>query len=382
MVFKILHLADVHLDTSFRDSSLGSAASTARREGLRQALEQAFSSARERHVDAITIGGDLYEAERVSPDTAQFLKQLFQQVSPIRIFISPGNHDPYTRNSLYSWFDWPSNVHIFREPRLMPVQLTDGLQLWGAAHDSPAFYQPLFTNFHITDDQTSLLLLHGTDRSLTLGQGKNAFCPFTFEEIQSSGFEMALLGHIHHQHLTPRTNPILCYPGTPEPLGFDEEVGHSILLAEWDGGKWHVEDLDISRWICCSTQLDITDLDSRNQIIEQIRNLWSSERQTKKCLARVIFTGQLSLSLDLNQEAIASSLRTEFEDLVLEDETLPPFDLEALKAESTTTGVFVRRVLQAIETAKQTHGDETQKRLEIALRFGLLALEGREIPKP
>lgn len=382
MTLRVLHLADLHLDSSFSGSNQRSGVSRERREGLRRALRRAFDLAHERHVDAVTIGGDLYEAERVSPDTREFLRQLFQQAAPIRVFIAPGNHDPYTHNSIYKNVDWPPNVHIFSEPRLTPVTLGESLEMWGAAHDSPGFFQPLLTNFRVPMGRPSLLLLHATDRNMAIGRDPRAFCPLSLDEIRSSGFTLALLGHIHHKNLTPQVNPLLCYPGSPEPLGFDEEVGHSVLLCEWDGACWNVHDIDISQWACRSLQVDVSELDSRDQVIEWIRELWKDERQARQCLARIVLTGTCPATLDLDLGAISTSLKTEFADVTLLDLTSPPFDLQALQAETTTTGEFVRRMRKELDAAKQRHDPERCRSLEKALRFGLLAMEGREITTP
>ncbi len=382
MGFKIVHLADLHLDLPFRDLGRNPTVATARREGLREALKRAFDLGRSKQVDAITIGGDLFGAEDITADTVQFLRQQFERAAPMRVFIAPGNHDPYTRGSPYAYADWSDNVHIFKEPRLTPAQLADDLQIWGAAHDSPAFYQPLLTDFHLPDQKPALLLLHGTEQSITLGQDQNAFCPFNVQEVRKSGFGLALLGHVHHQRALPDVNPLIFYPGSPEPLGFDEERGHSVIVAEWNGAHWNISIEDISQWMVRAAEVDISGVDSRDQVVEWITRLWSDERLGKKLVAKVILTGQPAQSLDLDQDAIAVNLQSIFNDLVLQDRTLPPFDLNALKTELTTTGEFVRRILTEMEAAKRAEDEPKLDLLEKAMRFGLLALDSREIPNP
>ena len=131
-MLRILHFADLHLDTPFSSMGRGSQISNERREGLRQVVKRTLSLARERSVDIVTVGGDLYNSDYVSRDTGQFLRQQFSEIAPIRVFIAPGNHDPYTRSSLYAEVDWPNNVHIFTEPVIKPIALNDSISLWGA----------------------------------------------------------------------------------------------------------------------------------------------------------------------------------------------------------------------------------------------------------
>ncbi len=382
MTLRIVHLADLHLDMAFANSGRGSQIPSARREGLRQALKATIQLTKQWNADVLTVGGDLYESERVSRDTEEFLRQQFEAAAPLRVLISPGNHDPYTRSSPYGRVDWPANVFIFREPRLTPVELKDGMTLWGAGHDNPAFFTPLLRQFRLPGSAPAILLLHGTDSSLTLGEGKHAFCPFSEEEVRAAGFTLALLGHIHRQRLPSSSRSLLCYPGSPEPLGFDEEEGHSVLLAEWTGNNWRLEGRDISRWMCRSAEIDVSDFTSRDQAVERMRLLWKEERQDKRCLARIDLVGQPPSSLALDIGAMQAALASDFAEVYLADRTDPPFDLESLQREVTVTGAFVRRMLREAEEAEKT-GDEPRKQLVMqALRYGLTALEGWEIRSP
>lgn len=382
MAFRLLHLADLHLDVSFGNSGTYSNLANLRRENLRDVLKRAFLLAREKNVDAVTLGGDLFESERVTTDTAHFLQQQFAQLAPMRVFVSPGNHDPFTPQSPYNTIAWSHNVHIFREPRLTRVPLADDLDLWGAAHDSPAFFQPLLADFHLPDAKPALLLLHGTDMRLTMGNGKGAFCPFSAADIQRSGFSLALLGHIHRRILYPEPNPLLCYPGSPEPLGFDEAYEHSVLFAEWDGRAWQVTPHQIHQWEYRTVELDVGGFTSRDQIAERVRAMFEAERVGKQFALRVKLQGAPHTTLDLDANALRAAVGDAFAEVTFQDHTLPPFALDALSREPMTRGVFVKMILAEIENAQRDQNFEMQERLERALRFGLLALEGKEIPAP
>lgn len=45
--------------------------------------------------------------------TIQYINNLFKEIPNTKIFISPGNHDPYIKNSFYNDFNWNKNVKIF-----------------------------------------------------------------------------------------------------------------------------------------------------------------------------------------------------------------------------------------------------------------------------
>ena len=382
MAFRLLHLADLHLDIAFSNSNSTPHLSQSRRSGLRDVLKRALRIAREENVDAITLGGDLFESERVTPDTAHFLQQQFAQLAPMRVFIAPGNHDPFTLQSPYNYINWSPNVFIFREPRLTRVALTDDLALWGAAHDSPAFFQPLLSNFQLPDSKPALLLLHGTDSRLILASDKRSFCPFSLADMQRSRFTLALLGHIHQHILHPNATPLLCYPGSPEPLSFDEDGAHTVLLADWDGQHWKVEPHPINEWLCKTVELDVTGLASREQIVERVRGMFVQERAEKKILLRVRLRGALQSTLDLDLSALRAGIGDAFADVSFQDETAPFFDYAALQKEPTARGIFVKQLTRAMKNAEREQNWELQARLARALQLGLLALEGKELPAP
>src|SRR5580693_7690871 len=126
--YRILHIADVHLETAFGGHEPAFGAK--RRAQLRVAFERALALARERGVDAVCIAGDLYEDRHASPDTAAYLRRCLGDLAPIRVFLSPGNHDPCAAGSVYRQMQpLPENVVLFDERTFRPEQLADGLTL-------------------------------------------------------------------------------------------------------------------------------------------------------------------------------------------------------------------------------------------------------------
>src|SRR5215470_15792562 len=102
-----------------------------RRRQLEAAFQRALDLAREKRADALCIAGDLYESDRASPDRGAYLARVLGALAPMRVFISPGNHDPNDRPSLYRQMARPPNVTVFETRRFVPVRLTEGVTLWG-----------------------------------------------------------------------------------------------------------------------------------------------------------------------------------------------------------------------------------------------------------
>ena len=62
----------------------------------------------EKEIDILLIAGDIFDNLSVNKTTLYFIKNCFENISKVKVFISPGNHDPFNEKSFYSIVDWPS----------------------------------------------------------------------------------------------------------------------------------------------------------------------------------------------------------------------------------------------------------------------------------
>ncbi len=212
---RIVHFADLHLDAGFAWAGATSSVARQRRQGLRNALVRIVAIAREAEADALFCGGDLYEHDRVTPDTAEFLRETFAGLAPTPVYVAPGNHDWYGPQSIYALTDWSANVHVFREARLLPVPLGPSLTLWGGAHLAPANTGNFLSGFRVRGPGAHIALFHGAERSWFAEQGsaKQPHAAFDAGEIEAAGLLHAFVGHYHR----PKDAERHTYPGNPDP---------------------------------------------------------------------------------------------------------------------------------------------------------------------
>lgn len=107
-----LHAADFHLDSPFH--ALPPEQAAERRQEQRQLLTRLADTARQAQVDLVFLAGDLFDGQRARPETVQALYQVLEELEA-EVFLSPGNHDPYSPTSPYGKFPWPDHVHIFTQ---------------------------------------------------------------------------------------------------------------------------------------------------------------------------------------------------------------------------------------------------------------------------
>ena len=229
---KIVHFADLHLDAPFAWAGASGAVARRRRQALRDVLIHIVDLTRQVRAEALFCGGDLFEHEHCTPDTTEFLRKTFAELSPVPVYLAPGNHDWYGPHSPYALVEWSHNVYVFRESRLRPVELADGVTLWGAAHCAPTNTGNLLDNFHTEGVGVHLALFHGSERSWLMEQssGKQPHAPFDTQEIGHAGIHHAFLGHYHR----PKDGERHTYPGNPDPLEFGEDGERGAVIATID----------------------------------------------------------------------------------------------------------------------------------------------------
>jgi DNA repair protein SbcD/Mre11 len=356
---KLLHFADLHLDAPFA-WALPEAA-RARRRNRRETLTRIIALAESEAVDAVLCAGDLFEQDRIGPDTVEFLRSTFERTDR-RIYLAPGNHDWLSERSPYAIAEWSPNVHLFTDARLRPVELHDGLTLWGAAHRAPANTDGFFAGFHVDRGGVHLAVAHASERAALTWQesGKRPHAPFEAAELDATGIAHAFLGHYH----VPRDAERYTYPGNPDPLEFGEdgERGAVIATVAADGSV-----IRERRAVAVS---DVHDFDVNVDGATHSDDVVSAVSEHLAPLAgcvRLTLIGDLAPSVQLDVREL-QHLGAHLEGFVVRTRLTVGYDLDAIAAESTVRGHFGRSAATEIS--------EPDLRRRVILT-GLRALEGR-----
>jgi exonuclease SbcD len=372
MAYRILHIADVHLDMAF--AGLDAAHGKRRREQLREAFERALALGQRRGVDAICIAGDLYEGERSGPDRAAYLHRVLGDLAPARVFISPGNHDPYTASSLYRQIaPLPENVTVFDTRRFARVPLTDGITLWGFGHERDIDRDPAIADFVCEGPGVHLLLFHGSD-SDSIPPGKEAVAPFSAADIERTRAHYAMVGHFHGMRQGARFG----YPGSLEPHNYTQDGRHTACIVTVDNGRVGCEFVDINRVRYADVEFDVEGYGDGAALAAALKSrLGSASDAAGPVYYRVRLIGEAAPTLDLDAEALESGLNELFPGIALVPE-FATIDYAAVQHEGyTVRSEFLRKMRETIESAPL----DERPLFERALQYGMLAFAKKAIPK-
>jgi DNA repair exonuclease SbcCD nuclease subunit len=356
---KLLHVADLHLDAPF--AWLDPEAARRRRQHRRDTLTRILALAEAESVDAVLSAGDLFEHDRIQPDTVAFLQASFGR-STRRIYLAPGNHDWYGPQSPYAVTAWSPNVHVFTEAAFQPVTLEDGVTLWGAAHRAPANTDDFFAATRLSGAGVHLALAHASERSWLAEQegGKQPHAPFDAEEIAAAGFSHAFLGHFH----VPKDAERHTYPGNPDPLEFGETGNRGAVLATVTADGAFTRE---RRHVAVSQVHDIEVPLDGCEHADDIRDRVSAAIGGLRGSVRVTLTGTVAPAVRVDGADLAS-IGAHLEGLVIRrDRVTVGYDLPAIAEETTVRGQFLRTALEIADP---------ERRRRVVL-LGLRAFEDR-----
>lgn len=360
----IIHGADFHLDSPFAGLTPQRAAQ--RRGEQRELLSALAQLSRERQADLVLLSGDLLDSHQTYRETAQALAQALGQI-PCPVFLAPGNHDCYQVNSLYAALDWPENVHIFTSGDLEAVELPQlGCVIHGRAFQAPREDASPLAGFAAPQDgKLHLMVLHGQV------DGTGDYAPVSRADIAASGLAYLALGHVHQCSGIQREGMTFwAYPGCPEGRGFDETGEKGVLCLTLDGNSCRGELVPLSRRRYEELTLDLT---GREDTLAAVGDILPPD--TENDVYRITFTGERGEE-PLNLAALEGALAPRFYGLTLRDRTRVRREVWARREEDSLTGLFLRSM------AARCQADPENETLQLAVRFGLAALERGEDVAP
>jgi DNA repair exonuclease SbcCD nuclease subunit len=360
-MFTLVHAADLHLETTFT----GVRGGAARRAALAEAFVRIIDLARECGADALTFGGDLYEAQRAGPQTARFLFEHFARFGK-PIYIAPGNHDPYAARSLYARDDLPLNVRVFAEPVWNAFPLAEDITLYGFGH-TPADPPRPFAHARFERPGTRIALVHGSDED-RMPPDKRPTAPFTLAEIAASGAALALAGHFHGGYVERSGAAQLAYPGSPEPIKFGERGTHGALIVRIDAGVVHVEPVELARTRLRDLSVDLAGASSEHAIGTAVETVLADAGG--RDFVRLRLHGAIERGTRLDRDLLFEHYGTALGGLELIDETTIA-DYAALAEEPNVRGHTIADLLAMREAGHPT--------AEAALRVIVAAFDATEI---
>lgn len=392
---RFIHMADVHFDCPFTVLASNETLADQRRLEQRKSFSDAIKYIKENQIPFLFISGDLYEQKYIRKSTIEYINNLFREIENTQIFISPGNHDPFFNNSFYNTFNWNNNVTIFNSE--IKIIETEEADIYGFGFTDFYCENSEIEKINIKNkDKINILVTHGSlDASKTLDMQYN---PLNSNKLKEIGFDYVALGHIHKANYEENKNNFI-YPGSLISFGFDELGEHGFLDVEINKNNLKINNLNnleknknnseinennlnnseknknnskinknikfikIDKRIFEEIRLNISEINSEEELIERIKNIKLDEGKNYK----VILEGYKNIEVNLNkiQKMVLNETVLKVKDL-----SKTKYDIKELAKKNNLKGIFINKILQ-----KEASGLCTKEEAEQAIEICMNALK-------
>lgn len=350
---KFVHMADMHFDAPFTVLNTRGLLGEKRRLEQREIFKRIIEYIKENKIEYLFIAGDLYEHEYIRETTIEYMNQLFADIPNTKIFIAPGNHDPYLKNSMYTKFNWSNNVKIFTSN--LEIVENENIDIYGIGFDN--FYSKGLGVEEIqlkNREKINILITHGS-----LNGGSNdetEYNPMNINKLKLLGFDYIALGHIHKTNYQPGAN--IVYSGSTIAFGFDELGEHGIITGEINKGEIKTEFVPVDTKEFKEIELDITNIPSQEELIEKINSL----NLHFNIFYKLILIGERNF--EIKTQYLYQFIKSE-NIIKIKDKTKIGVDLNEIAQEMNLKGLYVKEILED----KNLDDEVKEKIIEIGLEI-------------
>ena len=352
---KFVHIADMHFDMPFTLLSNRADLGEIRRVDQRRAFQKIIEYIKENQIPYLFIAGDFYEQEYIRESTINYISNLMEQIPDTHIFITPGNHDPYLKNSYYATFSWPKNVTIF------------GGQVEKIKMPECDIYGFGFTDFECTNSEGEEISIENPEKINILVTHANLdgskvspknYHPLSSKKLEQLGFDYIALGHIHKSNLENKNQKIV-YPGSTISMGFDELGKHGMVVGNITKENVELEFIPIDEKEFEEKNVDISEMNTLEELLEYFQTIPLEENKYYK----------INLIGNRNFEINLYSLYKKIENkniIKIKNKTNLKYSLEEMANDTTLKGIFITEMLKKL---KEENADK--EIIEKALEYGL-----------
>lgn len=352
MGLKVLHSADWHLDSPFAGFT------PEQRDFLRAQQRQIPGAvadlAKQEQCDLILLSGDIFDGP-ASPETVEEVRKSLASCG-IRVLIAPGNHDFCTMGSVWTEYEWPDNVYVFKKGMKSLVLKDLDCRIYGAAFtsmDCPAVLEGFRAE---GSERYRIALLHGDPV-----QKSSPYNPVTVAQVRGSGLTYLALGHVHTAGAFRAGKTYCAWPGSPMGRGWDETGEKGVCIVTLDE---QVDIRPVSLNLVRFLQMKIVVGDDAAAALEAaLPGAGSND------FYRIDLVGCAEVNVQSLRERFAA-----FPNLELRDRTEPPMDIWGNAGEDTLEGVYFQMLRRQMEL-----DPDNAERIRQAAEISRRLLLGREV---
>lgn len=360
---KLIHCADLHLDSRM-ETNLSREQAAERRQELFRTFLRMIEYARENEVAVIIIAGDLfdtadYEQKRIKSRVLEAI----ESNACIDFIYLRGNHD---KSDFFGSLEQkPKNFKLFNDREWTEYRYGN-VVVTGLVFSDDNKGINKYDRLVLKEEDCNIVVLHGQESHYNV---KNDAETIVIDELKNKYIDYLALGHIHEYKCAQLDNRgIYCYSGCLEGRGFDECGRKGFVLIEVTGeGVGHTF-VPMAERIFHEVAVDISDCDTEKDIADSVAGCISNIPQ--KDIVKVVLVGEIEEELNVDTTFLLKLFEERFYFLKIYDHTMLRLNYMSYKNDISLKGEFIRLV-EELEL-----GDEEKSKVILT---GIRALAGRDL---
>ena len=332
---KIIHCADLHLDSQMTANLTKEQARERKREIIRT-FTRMVEYAEKTGVRLIMISGDLFDTRNVSALARNTVRDMICTHPQIDFLYLRGNHD--SDNFLSKLEEVPDNLLLFSDT-------------WTAYR---------YGN----------IVMHGQAGDYACrSQAEN----ISLNQLKNKNIDYLALGHVHTFMQDKLDNRgTWCYCGCLEGRGFDEcgPKGFVLLDVDEQTCRAQMQFVQMAARTLYTLEVDVSNVMTTREAAERMEEAVKQAQYPSGSLVKFVLTGEVEVDAEINCEYLQNLFSDYFYFEKVKDRTTLRVDYSDYEKDASLKGEFIRMVL----------GSElSQEQKAEVIRCGILALSGEEI---
>lgn len=371
---KILHCADIHLDSAMT-ANLDKAKAKERKSELLASFKDMVAYAAKENIRIIIIAGDLFDTRNIAAGVKKEVYNIIVNNPDIMFYYLQGNHD---NGSFLAYLEEvPENLRMFgREWTSYNAGVIDkgsirkNVVITGVELDSDNSGK-IYGSLSLNAGDFNIVVLHGQEASHI---SRNNAQVISLKNLRNLGIDYLALGHVH-EYSSDRLDGrgVYCYPGCLEGRGFDEAGEHGFVILDIDDvtGGFDTYFVPFARRNVYVAQVDVTGCADTFEIGQRVKRFLTASGYEKESLVKLELTGVLDVEGEKDTDYLCRQFESGYFAFKIKDCTRYEVDYMSYGHEISLKGEFIRNVMARDDISEQDKAE--------IIRYGLQALQGEEL---
>ena len=329
---KILHCADIHLDSPMETHMTREQAATRNTEILKSFQRMTEYAAREK-IKLVLIAGDFFDGERVTRRTVDGILDAVTSTPQIDYLYVSGNHDNWTNAFIdhevpvnFKCFADKWDTFSYADVSVSSIEMTK------------ANAETLYDQLPKQNNNINIVMLHGQTSTVSGVDNVNLTL------LKNKNIQYLALGHIHKYSWGQLdSDGIYCYPGCLEGRGFDECGKKGFVVLDTDARKIEPDFIPFSSRELHNIEIDITGCLNNTEIYNAMKK--ETRNIPKDDMVEFILTGTQDISTDISIKYLYRLADSDFFFVKIKDNTKVAIDPKEYENDISLKGEFIRLVM-------------------------------------